>query len=104
MPTTTDISTDLADVTAWLRAWKGAEREVLPEARAHCLEILASAWNYLFENQKVPRGKISDPEELADQLKAARTTLESQEKPTQEQLKTIKTILANTIAFFSTNI
>ena len=107
MPVATaeDVAFQLADVTAWLAAWKGAEAEVLPEARARCMTILSDAWQFLFGDEKVPKQKALAPTMLAEQVRSLRRVLEKwegyDETERKANLRTARNILASAIAFFA---
>ncbi len=97
MPTVADVALELAEVVAWLNAWKGSEPEVLPEARGRCLTILNETWDFLFPGERVPRKSTKiEPEALAVQLRQAKGLLEKD----SFDKTTVRDILANVIAFF----
>ena len=105
MPTATDVATDLGAVVAWLRSWKYSEQDVLAGAKNECLAILMDTWQFLFNDERVPKRKVLDAELLAEQVKSIRPILEKWDTYGSNQrnvhLETIRDILSSAIAFFS---
>lgn len=104
MPTATDVSIELATITAWLRAWEGSDEEARAAARTECVQVIMQVWHWLFGHGSVPPAHKPTAQELEKEMQMLRKSLGMWETHPrdQEAIKVMaRTTLAKAMAFFT---